>query len=141
MSNGTQSDLQKADYFDAQSEEFQRYLFDVFTLIALSFLLVYTILQAKDGIFGLAGLYTFAAVIILLNRGLIRYHNRLTIAANVFTALGPIVLLPWQVTGGLASTGLMWFPAYVVFVMLFLPGKWGSFWVATIYAASFFILI
>ncbi|HTE57157.1 MAG TPA: PAS domain-containing protein [Verrucomicrobiae bacterium] len=141
MSTGTRRDSTELDYFEAQSEEFQRYLFDAFTLIALAFLLVYAILQAKHRIFGLAGVYGLAAGVILVNWWMINYHNRLTIAANVFAALGPIVLLPWQITGGLAHTGLLWFPAYVVFAMLFLPGRWGSFWVACTYAASFFLLI
>jgi PAS domain-containing protein len=129
------------DSLDIQGKEFQRYLFDAFTLVALSFLLVYAVLQAKDGQLGLAGLYGVVAGIILLNYWLIRYHNRLTIAANIFASLGPVVLLPWQVTGGLAGTGLMWFPAYVVFAMLFVPGIWGSFWVVFTYAVSFFLLM
>jgi len=141
MSNGTGPSTRELDYFQTQGEEFQRYLFDVFTLIALAFLLVYAALQARDKMFSLAILYGLAAAVILLNRWLIRYHNRLTIAANVFAMLGPVVLLPWQVTGGLTGTGLLWFPAYVVFAMLFVPGKWGSFWVMSTYAASFFLLL
>jgi PAS domain S-box-containing protein len=119
----------------------QRYLFDVFTLIALTFLLVYTFLQAKAGLNELAVLYATAATIIAVNRWAIRYHNRLALAANIFTALGPVVLLPWQISGGIAGTGLLWFPAYTIFAMFFVPGVGGSFWVMFTYGASFFLLI
>jgi PAS domain S-box-containing protein len=129
------------DRFLSQGEELQRHLFHVFTYIALIFLIVYMVLQAQAGLFGLAALYALAAVIIAVNRWMIWYHNKLEIAANVFASLGPVVLLPWQITGGLAGTGLMWFPAYVVFVMFFAPGKWGSFWVMVTYGASFFLLL
>jgi PAS domain S-box-containing protein len=125
----------------AQEEEFQRYLFQVFTVVALTFLLVYAVLQAKAGQIGLAGLYTLAATIIASNSWAIHFHNKLVVAANVFVALGPVVLLPWQVTGGVAGTGLMWFPAYVVFAMFFVPGWGGSFWALFIYGASFFLLL
>lgn len=125
----------------AQDEEFQRYLFQMFTLIALTFLLVYGCLQAKAGLMVLAALYIGAAVVIAINSWAIRFHNKLVIAANVFAALGPVVLLPWQVSGGVAGTGLMWFPVYVIFIMFFVPGKGGSFWVMSLYGASFFLLL
>lgn len=122
-------------------QELQRHLFQNFTLIGLTFLLVYAVLQAKAGLTLLAILYTAAAVIVALNSWALRFHNRPAVAANVFVALGPVVLLPWQVTGGVADTGLMWFPAYVVFVMFFVPGWGGSFWVMFLYGASFFLLL
>ncbi|HTE21633.1 MAG TPA: PAS domain-containing protein [Candidatus Limnocylindria bacterium] len=125
----------------SQNEELQRYLFQAFTPVALTFLLVYAVLQARAGVLGLAALYAGTAGIIAANWWAIRFHNRLVIAANVFAALGPVVLLPWQVSGGLANTGLMWFPAYVVFAMFFVPGRGGSFWVICTYAVSFFLLL
>ncbi|HUS26133.1 MAG TPA: PAS domain-containing protein [Nevskiaceae bacterium] len=119
----------------------QRYLFQVFTPVALVFLVVYAVLQARAGLFELATLYTVVAAIIAVNQWAIQFHNRLALAANVFAALGPIVLLPWQVTGGISGSGLMWFQAYVIFAMLFVPGRGGSFWVMFTYLASFFLLL
>ncbi len=122
-------------------DDLQRYLFHVFTLVALTFLMVYAVLQAQAGLTGLAILYTGAAAIIAINRWAIRFHNKLAIAANVFASLGPVVLLPWQINGGLAGTGLLWFPVYIIFVMFFVPGWGGSFWVMLTYGLSFFMLL
>jgi len=125
----------------SQDEELQRYLFQAFTPVALIFLLVYATLQAGAGQPGMAVLYTIAAIIIAINWWVIRFHHQLTIAANVFTSLGPVVLLPWQINGGLAGSGLMWFPAFIVFALFFVPGRGGSFWILLTYAVSFFLLL
>ncbi len=133
----------RGDVADALShdEHFQRQLFRFFTPISLTFLVVYAGLQARAGLSGLAFLYVVSALALAINWWALRFHHNAALAANLFILVGPIVLLPWQVTGGLSGSGLMWFPAYVVFTMFFVRGRWGTFWVVLIYTVSFFLLL
>lgn len=119
--------------------DLQKSLFSVFTPLGLIFLLAYAALQFRLGYSGLAILYILASIALVVNLILVRRHKNYPLAANIFAGIGPIVLLPWQVTGTFDHASYLWFGAYIMFVLLFTGLRSGSFWLAVTYAASLII--
>lgn len=116
--------------------EFQKTLFKVFTPIAYVFLLTYTVVQFYQGQHVLASIYAAASVLLLFNLLWLREHGNFGLATNFFAALGPLVLLPWQVTGVFGHAAFLWFFAYIWFVLTFTGRYFGSFWFTIMYGLS-----
>ena len=114
----------------------QRLLFTVFTPLALAFLISYAVLQLGWGSTRMGILYVLATLVLVANLIAFRYHKRLHLAMNIFLMTGPIVLLPWQVTGSFGGGVLLWFIAYIVFAMSFGGRRLGTQWLAVTYIAS-----
>lgn len=119
----------------------QKLLFTVFTPLALTFLVSYSVLQFGWGSTRMGTLYMLATAVLITNLIAFRYHKRLQLAMNVFLMTGPIVLLPWQVTGTFGGAVVLWFIAYIVFAMTFGGKQLGTKWLAVTYIASLTITL
>lgn len=119
--------------------DFQRKLFKVFTPLAYSFLLTYMVVQFYQGHTLLGGVYAAACIVLLINLLYLKKHGNYGVAANIFAAIGPLVLLPLQVTGVFGYAAFLWLMAYIWFALTFTGRYFGSFWLGVTYGTSLVI--
>jgi PAS domain S-box-containing protein len=127
--NSVSDSLDSLNKFDSK-------LFGGFSTLAMFFLLPYAYFQLQAGLTQLAVLYVLSAVAIFGLRIYSRGQGKMLRAKRLFAGIGPVVLLPWLITGGIGGTGHFWFFAYIVFIFAFLDFVSAMFWFVFIYVAA-----
>lgn len=114
----------------------QQNLIRFFAPISVIFFAVYAFLLFQQGDSTLGTIYSLAGIVVVCSGFLAQKQKYTALASNIFGGIGPIVLLPWQVSGGVEGSGLAWFITYEIFVILFLGFTAGSYWLGVTYVLS-----
>ena len=133
-----ENNLSSKPYLDQAKLRYE--FFKYFSPLGILFTFVYAPLHWRNEDHSLAVVYWLVAVAIAMLWYLSRDPKKTLICSQIFTGLGPFVLLPLQVTGGIDGTGLYWFFAYIIFAMLFVGLRSASIWLGLTYFASVLLL-
>lgn len=123
------------------AEVYAKQLFSGFSILAIFFLLPYGFLQYSASQYLLSGVYFGSAIFIGMLWILSRNDKYTLICTKLFAGIGIIVLLPWQITGGVNDSGLFWFMAYIIFVYTFLDKLTAAFWLTILYGGSIILTV